>query len=81
MVMFQLIKMSSYATKKLQMCSVMQHQFRRRQMCGNFSQIHKGHSIFICYKKWVAMAEQSEMFQLINMSYYAKNKLQMCSVT
>ena len=36
MVMFQLIKMSSYAKNKLQMCAVTQYQCRRRQMCGNF---------------------------------------------
>ena len=35
---FQLIRMSSYANSKLQMCSVNQHQCRWRQMCGN---VHK----------------------------------------
>ena len=34
---FQLIRMSSYAKNKLQMCSVTQHQCRRRQMCGKCS--------------------------------------------
>ena len=33
---FQLISMSSYAKNKLQMCSVTQHQYRRRQMWGKF---------------------------------------------
>ena len=40
MVMFQLMRMSSYAKNKLQMCLVTQHQFRRCQMWGKFSQIH-----------------------------------------
>ena len=51
MARFQLIRMSSYATNKLQMCSVTQHQCRRRQMCGKCSQIHPVHSIFVRYKK------------------------------
>ena len=51
--------MSSNAKNKLQMCSVNQHQFRRRQMCGKFSQIHPVHSLFIRYKKWHALNEQS----------------------
>ena len=45
MAKFQLIRMSSYATNKLQMCSVTQHQCRRRQMCGKCSQIHPIHSL------------------------------------
>ena len=45
MVKFQLISMSSYAKNKLQMCSVTQHQCRRCQMCGKFSQIHPVHSL------------------------------------
>ena len=59
MARFQLIRMSSYATKKLQMCSVTQHQCRRRQMCGKCSQIHKVHSIFVRYKKLLVLTEQS----------------------
>ena len=39
MAKFQLIRMSSYAKNKLQMCSVTQHQCRRRQMCGKCSHI------------------------------------------
>ena len=35
MANFQLSRMSSYAKNKLQMCSVTQHQCRRRQMCEN----------------------------------------------
>ena len=51
MVWFQLITMSSCAKNKLQMCSVTQHQCRRRQMCGKCSQIHPVHSLFVRYKK------------------------------
>ena len=47
MAKFQLIRMSSYAKNKLQMCSVTQHQCRRRQMCGKCSQIHPVHSLFV----------------------------------
>ena len=49
MVMFQLIMM----------CSVYQHQFRRRKMCGKFSQIHPAHWLFVCYKKWLVLTEQA----------------------
>ena len=59
MARFQLIRMSSYATNKLQMCSVTQHQCRRRQICGKCSQIHPFHSLFVCYKKWLVLTEQS----------------------
>ena len=41
MAKFQLIRMSSYAKNKLQMCSVTQHQCRHRQMCGKCWQIHQ----------------------------------------
>ena len=71
--------MSSYAKNKLQMCSVPNIQCRRRQInVGKFSQIHPVHSLFVCYKKWIVLTEQSVMvmFQLISMSSYAKNKLQ-----
>ena len=83
MVRTQLISMSSYAKNKLQMCSVIQHHSRRRQMWGKFSQIHPIHLLFFCYKKWLVLFEQSVhgRFQLISMSSFAKNKLQMCSVT
>ena len=59
MVMFQLMRMSSYAKNKLQMCSVTQHQFRRRQMRGKFSQIHPVHGPFVCYKTIIFLTEQS----------------------
>ena len=51
MARFQLINMLSYAKNKLQMCSVTQHQCRRRQMCGKCSQIQPVHSLFVRYKK------------------------------
>ena len=50
MARFQLISMSSYAKNKLQMCSVTQHQCRRRQMCGKCSHINSLHSLFVRYK-------------------------------
>ena len=59
MARFQLIRMSSYAKNKLQMCSVTQHQCRRRQMCGKCSQIHPVHSLFVRYKKRLVLIEQS----------------------
>ena len=45
MARFQLTSMSSYAKNKLLMCSVTQHQSRRRQMYGKCSQIHPVHSL------------------------------------
>ena len=83
MVRFQLIRMSSYAKNKLQMCSVTQHQCRRHQMCGKFSQIYPEHSLNICNKNDLSWLNNIFMvrFQLFSMSSYAKNKLQMCSVT
>ena len=77
---FQVIRMSSYAKNKLQMCSVTQHQCRRRQMCGKCSQIHQVHSLFVrTCPDWTNLFKAN--FQLTRMSSYAKNKLQMCSVT
>ena len=51
--------------------------------CGKYSQIHPVHSLFIYYKKWPVLTEQSihGKFQLISMSSYAKNKQQMGRVT
>ena len=52
MARFQLIRMSSYAKYKLQMCSVTQHQCRHRQMCGKCSHSNSLHSLcYDCYKK------------------------------
>ena len=55
----QLTRMSSYATKKLQLYSVTQHHCRRRQMCGKCSQIHPDYSLFVRYKKRLVLIEQS----------------------
>ena len=79
MARFQLIRMSSYAKNKLQMCSVTQHQCRWCQICRKCSQIHQEDSLcpFLSWLNKPFMAK----FQLIRMSSYAKNKLQMCSVT
>ena len=81
-VRLQLIRMSSYAKNKLQMCSVSQHQCRRRQMCGNFHKFTQ-YTHFFCYKNDLSWLNNlfTVRFQLIRMSSYAKNKLQMCSVT
>ena len=51
MANFQLTRMSSYAKNKLQMCSVTQHQCRRRQMCGKCSNINSLHSLWLLQKK------------------------------
>ena len=59
MAKFQRMRMSSYAKNKLQMCSVSQHQCRRRQMCAKCSQIHLVHSLFVRYKKRLVLIEQS----------------------
>ena len=59
MARFQLIRMSSYAKNKLQMCSVTQHQCRCRQIYAKCSQIHPLHLIFIYYKKWLVFTEPS----------------------
>ena len=76
-------RMSTYVKNKLQMCSVTQHQCRRRQMCGKCSHINSLHSLLDCYKKDLSSLNNLFMakFQLFSMSFYAKNKLQMCSVT
>ena len=83
MAYFQLTRMSSYANNKLQMCSVTQHQCRRRQMCGKCSQIHRVHSLLSVTKNDFSWMNNLFMarFQLISMSSCAKNKLQKCSVT
>ena len=82
MASFQLISMSSYAKNKQQMCRVTQHQCNVAK-CGKYSQIHPVHSLFVYYKKMLSWLNNLFMvrFQLIRMSSYAKNKLQMCWVT
>ena len=59
MANFQLNRMSTYVKNKLQMCSVTQHQCRRRQMCGKCSHINSLHSLLDCYKKRLVITEQS----------------------
>ena len=59
MARFQLITMSTYVKSKLQMCSVTQHQCRRHQMCGKYSQIHPVQLLFVRYKKIFVLNEQS----------------------
>ena len=59
MARFQLITMSTYVKRKLQMCSVTQHQCRRRQMCGKCSQIHPVLLLFVRYQKLLVLNEQS----------------------
>ena len=69
---------------KPQMCWVTQHQCIRCQICGKCSHINSLHSLLDCYKKWLVIIEQSihgKGSNFIRMSSYAKNKLQMCSVT
>ena len=83
MVRFQLIRCPLHAKNKLQMCSVTQHQCRRRQMCGKLFTNSPCTLTFYLLQKWLLLTEQSILmvrFQLIGMSSYAKNKLQMCSV-
>ena len=53
MARIQLIRMSSNAKNKLQMCSVTQHLCRGRQMCGKCSQIHPVHSLFVLLQKTI----------------------------
>ena len=79
---FHLISMSSYAKNKQQMCRVTQHQCNVAK-CGKYSQIHPVHWLFVYYKKKLSWLNNlfMVMFQLIRMSSYAKNKLQMCWVT
>ena len=69
MARFQLIRMSTYAKIKLQMCSVTQHQCRSRQMCGKCSHINSLHWLLDCYRKWLVFTEQSihEGFKLNKM--------------
>ena len=79
---FQLISMSSYAKNKQQMCRVTQHQCNVAK-CGKYSQIHPVHWLYVYYEKKLSLQNNlfMVMFQLIRMSSYAKNKLQMCWVT
>ena len=80
MVMFQLIGMSSYAKNKLQLCSVNQHLSPK---VGKLF-IDSPSTIKLCLLKNDLSSLNNlfmEMFQLIRISSYAKNKLHLCSVT
>ena len=57
MVRFQLIRMSSHAKNKQQMCWVTQHQCRSRQMWKIFTN-SPVHSLFVCYSKCLVLTEQ-----------------------
>ena len=75
MVMFPLIRMSSYAKNKPQMCSVTQHYFTLRQMWGKFSQFHPSTLTFcLLQKNDMSLLNNLFMvrFQLIQMSFNAK---------
>ena len=82
MARFKLNRMSTFVKNKLQMCSVTQHQCRRRQMCGKCSHINSLHSLLDCYKNDLSSLNNlfMERFLLNKMSTYVKNKLQMGSV-
>ena len=69
---YQLNGTTSYAKNKLQ-----------SQMCGKLSQIHRVHSLFVGYKNDLSWLNNLFMvrFQLIRMSSYAQNKLEMCVVS
>ena len=58
MVMFQFIRMSSYAKNKLQMCWVIQHQCRSRQMWKIFTN-SPSTLTFCLLQKWLVLPEQS----------------------
>ena len=77
------IIMSSYAKKKLQLCSVTQYQCRRRQMGEKFHKFTQYTHFLFVTKYFLSRMNNLFMvrFQLISMSSYAKNKLEMCSVT
>ena len=55
MARVKLNRMSTNVKNKLQMCSVTQHQCRRRQMCGKCSNINSLHSLLDCYKKGLSL--------------------------
>ena len=64
---FQLNRMSTYVKNKLQMCSVTQHQCRRRQMFGKCSHISFS-SLTFCplQQKRLVLIEQSISWQRFN---------------
>ena len=83
MVSFQLIRMSSYAKNKHQMCWVTQHQCRSRQMWKIFTNSHSSLTFCLLQKNDLLCLYNLFMvsIQLIRISSSAKNKLQMYWVT
>ena len=83
MVRFQLIRMSSYAKIKLQMCWVTQRQCRSRQMWKIFTISPSTLTFYLLQKNDLSWLNNLFMvsFQLIRMLSYAKNEHQMCWVT
>ena len=78
MAWFQLIRMSSYVKNKLNMCSVTQHQCRRRQMCRKvFTNSPSTVTFCLLGKSDLSCLNNlfTARFQLSRMSSYAKNKL------
>ena len=59
MARFQLICLFSGDKNKVQMCSVTQHQYRCRQICRKLSPNSPSTLLFVGYKKWLVLAEQS----------------------
>ena len=79
-VSFQLIRKSSYAKNKRQMCWVTQHQCRSRQMWKSFT--YSPSTLTFCLNDQSCLKNLFVVsFHLIRKSSYAKNKLQMCWVT
>ena len=77
---FLLKRMSTSVKNKQQMCWVTQHQCRRRQMMWKmFTNSSSTHS-FCPYLSWLNNLFMAKV-KLTRMSSYAKNKLEMCSVT
>ena len=84
MARFQLISMSTYVKNKLQMCSVTQNisvdDAKSVENVHKFTQYTHFLSVTKNYLSWLNNLFMAR-FQLISMSSYAKNKLQMFSVT
>ena len=83
MARFQHISLYSDEKNIVQLCSVFQHQCRRRQMCGKFSSFPPAPCFLSVTKNDFSLMNNLIMakFQLMRMSTYAKNKVLMCSVT
>ena len=77
------LRMLSYAKNKQQMCWVTQHQWRSRQMWKIFTNSTQYTHFLSVTKNDLSWQNNlfMVMFQIISISSYAKNKLQMCWVT